>query len=63
MYAFSLACVVGKNLKAPKLIPMDDDAITQGGLEGLGSLVYICWANTDEYSVSAKIREPEQGAQ
>ena len=36
------ACVVGKNQKTPKLSPMADDAITRGGIGGLGSLVYIC---------------------
>ena len=43
--AFALACVVSKNPKTPKLSPMADDAITQGGIEGLGSLVYICGFN------------------
>ena len=34
-------CVVGKNPKTPNLSPMADDAITWGGIGGLGSLVYI----------------------
>ena len=29
-------------MKTPKLSPMADDAITRGGIGGLGSLVYIC---------------------
>ena len=41
-FAFIFACVVGKIPKTPKLSPMADDAITQGGIGGLGSLVYIC---------------------
>ena len=36
------ACVVGKNPNTPNLSPMADDAITQGGIPGLGSLFYIC---------------------
>ena len=36
------ACLVGKIPKTPKLSPMADNAITQGDIEGLGSLVYIC---------------------
>ena len=28
--------------KDPQLRPVADDAITRGGMEGLGSLVYIC---------------------
>ena len=36
------ACVVGKNLKTPKLNPMADDSITRGGIGSLVSLVYIC---------------------
>ena len=46
-FAFSVVCVGGKNLKTPKLSPMADDAITQGCIGGLGSLVYIC----DSYMV------------
>ena len=34
-------CVVGKNPKTPNLSPMADDTITQGGIGGLGSHVYI----------------------
>ena len=41
-YAFAFACVVGKNPKTPKLSPMAEDAITQGGIGSLVSLVYIC---------------------
>ena len=41
-FAFAFACVVGKNLKTPKLSPMADNAITQGGIIGnLVSLVYM----------------------
>ena len=39
----SVFCVLGQqNLKNPKLSPMAADAIKQGGIGGLGSLVYIC---------------------
>ena len=31
-----------KSQSTPKLRPMADDAITRSGMEGLGSLVYIC---------------------
>ena len=41
-FAFVFVCVVGKNPKTPKLSPIADDAITRGGIGGLGSLVYIC---------------------
>ena len=41
-FAFIFVCVVGKNLKSPKLSPMADDAITRGGIGGLVSLVHIC---------------------
>ena len=44
-FAFAYACVVGKNLKTPKLSPMTDDAITRGGIWSLVSLVYICAFN------------------
>ena len=38
-----LFCVCGRQkLKDPKLSPMADDAITQGGIGSLVSLVYIC---------------------
>ena len=30
------------NLNTPNLSPMADDAITRGGVRGLGSLLYIC---------------------
>ena len=36
------AWVVGKNLKTPNLSPMADGTITQGGIQGLGSPLYIC---------------------
>ena len=45
--AFAFVCVIGKNLKTPKLSPMADDAITRGGIGGLGSLVYIYGGPTD----------------
>ena len=35
-------CVVSKSLKTPNLSPIADDAATQDGIRGLGSLVYIC---------------------
>ena len=35
------ACVVGKNRDTPNLSPLADDAITQGGIRGLGSPLYI----------------------
>ena len=41
-FAFIFGCVVGKNPKTPKLIPIADDANTWGGIGGLVSLVYIC---------------------
>ena len=42
MNAFVFACVVTKIPKTPKLIPMADDAITWGGIGGVGYVVYIC---------------------
>ena len=44
-------CAVGKNPKIPKLSPMDDDNFTQGSIEGLGSLVYICNSNQNSNPV------------
>ena len=41
-FALAFVYVVGKKSKAPKLSPMADDAITQGGIESLVSLVSIC---------------------
>ena len=41
-FAFIFVCVVSKKLKTLKLSPMAEDAITWGGIGGLGSLVYIC---------------------
>ena len=41
-FAFVFACVVGKDLKTPKLSPMAGNSITQGVIGGLGFLVYIC---------------------
>ena len=38
------AFVVGKNPKTPNLSLMADDAITQDGIQGLGSPLYICAA-------------------
>ena len=40
-FVFVLAYVVGKNPKTPNLSPMADDAITWGGIGGLGYPVYI----------------------
>ena len=40
--AFIFGCVVGKSPKTPKLSPTADDAITRGGIGGLGSPVYVC---------------------
>ena len=42
VFAFTFACMGGKNLKIPKLRPMPDDAITRVGIGCLASLVYIC---------------------
>ena len=39
--AFVFAYVVGINWKTFNLSPMADDAITRGGIQGLGSPVYI----------------------
>ena len=41
-FAFVFVCMGGKNPKTLKLSPRADDAITQGGIGGLGFLVYIC---------------------
>ena len=46
LFVFIFACVVGKTPKTPKLISMADDAITWGGIRGLGSLMYICDIDT-----------------
>ena len=40
-FACALACVVDKNPKTSNLSSMADNAITRGGIEGPGSLVYI----------------------
>ena len=40
-FAYIFACG-GQKPEDPKLSPMADDIITQGGIGGLGSLVYIC---------------------
>ena len=37
-----LLYVVTKNPKTPNLNPMADDAITRGGIQGLGSPMYVC---------------------
>ena len=42
VFALFFACMVGKVPKTPKLSPIADDAITQGDIVGLGSLVNIC---------------------
>ena len=41
-FAFVFACVVGKTPKTPNLSPMADNAITRGGIRGLGSPLDIC---------------------
>ena len=41
------ACLVGKNPETPNLSPMADDAITWGGMRGLGSPLYICGQDRD----------------
>ena len=46
-FSFIFTCAVGKNPKTPKLSPMAVNAITRGGIGGLGSLVYICGIPTD----------------
>ena len=45
LLAFVSACVVSKNPKTLNLSPMADDAITWGGIRGLGSPLYICGYN------------------
>ena len=46
-FVVRLFCVCdGQKFEDPKLRPMADDAITQSGIGGLGSLVYICEAYT-----------------
>ena len=45
-FSASSACIVGKNPKTPKMSPLADDAIKQGGIGRLGSLVYICDLHT-----------------
>ena len=39
---FLRVCTGRQNPKTPKLIPIADDAITQGGIGGLVSMVSIC---------------------
>ena len=34
------------------LSPMADDAITEGGMRGLGSLFYICWPNISKFGLT-----------
>ena len=41
-FAFACAYEVHENLKIPKLSPMADNTITQGGIGSLVCLVYIC---------------------
>ena len=43
---------VGKNWKTPNLIPLADDAVTWGGIRGLGSPVYICGQQQNGFSWS-----------
>ena len=45
-FAYVFACVIDKPQRPP-MSPMADDVITQGGIGGLKSLVYICGATTD----------------
>ena len=47
-FAFVFACVVGKNPKTPNLSPMADNAITRGGIQCLGSPLYI-YGNATAY--------------
>ena len=42
LFAIVSACVVGKNQNIPNWSSMADDAITQGGIEVLGSPFSIC---------------------
>ena len=41
LFKFAFTCVLGKT-RNPQIEPMADDVITQGGIESLVSLVYIC---------------------
>ena len=50
------ACVVGKKPKTPNLSPMADDAITRGGIRGLGSPLYICGAPPPRSALTARPR-------
>ena len=45
-FVLIFVCVVGKNPKIPKLNPMADGTITQGGTGDLGSLMNICDSHT-----------------
>ena len=51
-FAFVFACVVGKNLKTPDLSPMADDAITLGGIYGLGSSLSVDSTQVNEADVA-----------
>ena len=54
------AYVVSKNPKTPKLSSMADDAITWGGIGGLGSLVYICaWSSVINEAPRIELRESQ----
>ena len=48
----SVVGVVGKNPNTPNLNPMAmaDDAITRGGIRGMGSPLYICVFHTVTWS-------------
>ena len=47
--------VISKNPKTPNLSPMADDAITRGGIQGLGSPAYICGPNTHKHTTHTTI--------
>ena len=51
--AFIFACMVSNNQKTPKFSPVADEAITQGGIGGLGSLVYSCGILTIFWAILA----------
>ena len=42
IFAFVFACVVGINPKTHNLSPRAENAITRGGIQGLGSPLYMC---------------------
>ena len=45
LFVFVSMRVVGQNVNTPNSSPMADNAITQGGIRGLGSPLYICGHN------------------